>query len=346
MGVFEMKILTFVIPAYNSEAFLDKCISSMLVPELLEKLEILVVNDGSTDTTADIAQSYCIRYPDTVRLISQENKGHGGALNTGCASAAGRYIKVIDADDWVLSASLPAFVQALERCDSDVVLTHHHAIDISTGEVKNWRSYPEVFGKPYTFQQILSDWRSFDRSLTFHGITYRREFYHSHSQPLLEHVFYEDHQYATFPCCYAQSVTCLDLFVYEYRIGDVHQSVSSANQLKRIGHTEQVIHRMMAQYLTLPECSGKHYAAMKIQGLVLSYLTTMLLVNPDRKDGRRQAAKLMHNCKTQTPEVYQLAKAKYCVFYLMNWGHIRINAWQKIVSSKFYNFLRKNHTFT
>ena len=82
-----MKILTFVIPAYNSESFLHKCLDSMLVPELLEKLEILVVSDGSTDRTAEIAEGYCVRYPDTVRLISQENKGHGGALNTGCAAA-------------------------------------------------------------------------------------------------------------------------------------------------------------------------------------------------------------------------------------------------------------------
>lgn len=84
---------------------------------------------------------------------------------------------------------------------------------------------------------------------------------------------------------------------------------------------------------------------MKIQGLVLSYLTTMLLVNPDRKDGRWQAAKLMHNCKTQTPEVYQLAKAKYCVFYLMNWLHISQSTRDRILHSRLYNAIRKNHDF-
>lgn len=341
-----MKILTFVIPAYNSEAFLDKCISSMLVPELLEKLEILVVNDGSTDTTADIAQSYCTRYPDTVRLISQENKGHGGALNTGCASAAGRYIKVIDADDWVLSASLPAFVQALERCDSDVVLTHHHTIDISTGGVKNWRSYPEVFGKPYTFRQILSDWRSFDRSLTFHGITYRREFYQSHSQPLLEHVFYEDYQYATFPCCYAESVTCLDLFVYEYRIGDVHQSVSNASRLQRLHHAEAVIRKMAEQYLTLPECNGKRYAARKTHEMILSYLTTVLLVEPNRKKGRQKASKMMKLCKNSVPEIYALVQKKYWVFHGMNCLHLDMADWERIKMSSLYNHIMKKQYFT
>ena len=81
-----MKILSFIIPAYNSEQYLDKCVRSMLAPEVLDKLDIIIVNDGSTDATAAVAEKYCAAYPDSVRLISQENKGHGGALNTGFPS--------------------------------------------------------------------------------------------------------------------------------------------------------------------------------------------------------------------------------------------------------------------
>lgn len=332
-----MKILTFVIPAYNSESFLHKCLDSMLVPELLEKLEILVVNDGSTDRTAEIAEGYCVRYPDTVRLISQENKGHGGALNTGCAAATGKYLKVIDADDWVETGNLPELIRLLEGCGSDVVLTHYRTIDIGTGAIKNWRSFPEAFEKAYTFGEIMSDWRSFDRSLTFHGILYRREFYQKYAQPLLEHVFYEDHQYATFPCCHAESVMPFDLFLYDYRVGDVNQSVSNANQLKRIGHTEQVIRRMTEQYLPLPEVGGKRYAAMKIQRLVLSYLTTALLGHPNRKEGRRLAATLMKDIKAAAPEIYALAKPKYSAFRVMNWLHMSKQGWEQILHSGLYN---------
>ena len=183
-----MKILSFIIPAYNSEPYLDKCITSMLVPEVLDRLEIIVVNDGSSDTTPDIADRYCKQYPSTVRLISQENKGHGGALNTGCAAATGKYLKVIDADDWIDTKNLPAFVDLLENCESDVVLTHHQTIDIGTGEIKKWMSYPPEFGKSYNFAQIMSEWRSFYRSLTFHGITYRTLFYRQHGHQLLEHM--------------------------------------------------------------------------------------------------------------------------------------------------------------
>ena len=110
-----MKLLSFIIPSYNCEKYLDKCLASMLHPELLDQLEIIVVNDGSQDSTSTIAEKYVQDYPGTVRLINQENKGHGGALNTGCAAAQGKYLKVIDADDWVETQNLPAFLAFLDH---------------------------------------------------------------------------------------------------------------------------------------------------------------------------------------------------------------------------------------
>lgn len=341
-----MKVLSFIIPAFNSEAFLDKCIRSMLVAEVIEKLDIIIVNDGSTDKTPFVAEKYCAAYPESVRLISQENKGHGGALNTGCAAACGKYLKVIDADDWVETENLPQFLQLLESCDSDVVLTHHRTVDVRTGEMKNWRSFPKEFGRPYSFDQIMADWKSFDRSLTFHGITYHTAFYHRYGIQLPEHVFYEDHEYATFPCCYAKTVTPLDLFLYDYRIGDVTQSVSEENQLKRISHTEAVLNRMIQESGNLTcEAGGKAYAAMKTQGLLLSYLTTALLVEPNKKTGRSLASSQMEICKKSLPEIYALALPKYRVFLMMNRLHINKRTWEKILRSPVYNALRKNHGF-
>lgn len=342
-----MKVLTFVIPAYNSEQFLDKCIPSMLAPEILEKLEIIVVNDGSTDGTAAAAEKYCSLYPEIVHLISQENKGHGGALNTGCAAAQGKFLKVIDADDWVETQNLPAFVERLEQCESDVVLTHYHTIDISTGEIKNWRSYPKEFGRGYTFEEIMADWRSFDRSLTFHGITYRTSFYKECGMQLTEHVFYEDYEYATFPCCHANCVTPFDLFLYNYRIGDVNQSVSEANRLRRLSHIESVLERMTIEYNKVPniEENRASYIATKIQELLLSYLTTVLLVNPDKKAGRQLAKQQMQICQTEAPLSYHLIKRKYQVFQILNRLHINKQTWDSILNSRAYRVILKKHNF-
>ena len=340
-----MKVLSIIIPAYNSEQFLDKCVSSFLAPEVLDKLDIIIVNDGSTDNTVETAEKYCAKYPDSIRLISQENKGHGGALNTGCAAAVGKYLKVIDADDWVETENLPEFIRLLENCESDVVLTHHYTIDVGAREIKKWKSFPTEFGRSYTMDEIMADWKSFDRSLTFHGITYRTAFYQEYGIHLSEHVFYEDHEYATFPCCRAGSVICFDLFLYVYRIGDVNQSVSDANQLSRIEHTAAVLRRMTEEYEKLPDGDGKHYAAIKLQGLLLSYLTTALLADPDRKEGRLLAGRVMAARRCDTPEVYRQVRGKYGVFSLMNRLHIQKQTWNRILQSRLYNFLRGKRAF-
>lgn len=343
-----MKVLSIIVPSYNSDRFLRKGIESFLCEEVLDKLDIIIVNDGSRDDTPVLAMEYCHRYPNSVRLINQENKGHGGALNTGCAAAVGKYLKVIDADDWVQTRNLPEFIRLLEGCSSDVVLTHHRTIDITTGEIKNWKNYPETFGKAHTFDEIMSDWKSFDRSLTFHGITYRRDFYHQYGIRLSEHVFYEDHEYATFPCCMASSITPFDLFIYEYRVGDVEQSVSDANQLRRVGHTEIVLHRLVSEFHKLPlaeDAPGRDYVCMKAQGLLLSYLTTVMLVEPDKKKGRKMGAEMMEYFHTKLPGTWEKAGKQYAAFCVMNRLHISRKLFDTMLNSKVYNKLRNNHDF-
>lgn len=342
------KILSFIIPSYNAQQFLDKCIPSFVNEEVFDELDVIIVNDGSKDNTAEVAQKYCDMYPNSVRLISQENKGHGGALNTGCAAAVGKYLKVIDADDWVETQNLPEFVKLLKECNSDVVLTHHYTINISTGEVKKWMSYPKEFGKAYTFDEIMADWKSFDRSLTFHGITYNTKFYHENAIQLSEHVFYEDHEFATIPCCYAKSITPFDLFIYDYRIGDVQQSVSDENQLKRISHTEAILKRFIKEYKTLKldeNSAGKTYYCMKAQGLLLSYITTVMLVEKNKKFGRELGDKMMARFRKHMPMTFEMAVKQYKIFRLMNGFRINKKVWEVILDSKVYKIIQRKRDF-
>ncbi len=342
------KILSFIIPSYNCERFLDKCISSMLQEDILAHLDIIIVNDGSKDSTAEIAEKYCSMHPDSIRLISQDNKGHGGALNTGCAAAVGKYLKVIDADDWVETSNLPEYIAFLQNCDSDVVLTHHYTLDISNGEVKKWMSYPGAFGKTYRFDEIMSVWNDYSRSLTFHGITYKTAFYQQNTRGLSEHIFYEDHEYATIPCCLAHSVTPLDLFIYNYRIGDVEQSVSEINQLKRLSHMEAVLNRLLAEYPILSahmDSFACDYYCRKVQGVLLAYLTTLLLVMPNRKEGRQLSDRTMQTVRQQLPKSYELSHKQYRIFRLMNQFGFRKKTWDKILHSALYRKVQGNHDF-
>jgi glycosyltransferase involved in cell wall biosynthesis len=315
----------------------------------MDKVEIIVVNDGSGDDTQAVAEEFVAQYPNTVRLINQENKGHGGALNTGCSAAQGKYLKVIDADDWVETDNLSRFTKELEKTDSDVVLTHHYTINISTGEKRKWKSYPGEFYKAYTFEEIMQNWKNFDRSLTFHGITYNTAFYKENCISLSEHVFYEDHEFATIPCCKAKSITPLDLFIYNYRIGDVTQSVSDTNQLERKGHTKTVLFRLMDVFSTIANDlaeANKKYFSMKTQGLLLSYLSTVLLLEANKGQGRKYAKEIMVQIKEKMPLVFELAKKQYRCLCVMNYLHISKKTFQYILNSKVYNKLRSNHDFS
>ena len=104
-----MKLLSIAIPCYNSQDYMEKCIESLLVGG--EEVEILVVDDGSSDRTAEIADAYAAKYPTIVKAIHQENGGHGEAVNAGIRNATGLYFKVVDSDDWV---NKEAYIRILE----------------------------------------------------------------------------------------------------------------------------------------------------------------------------------------------------------------------------------------
>ena len=109
----EKKTLTFVVPAYNMTEYLERCVESLIALKRNDDIEVLIVDDGSSDGTLEMAKTFEARNPGIVRAIHQENKGHGGAVNTGIAAASGMYVKVVDADDWVGPESLEQVMAVL-----------------------------------------------------------------------------------------------------------------------------------------------------------------------------------------------------------------------------------------
>ena len=82
----EKKTLTFVVPAYNMTEYLERCVESLIASKRNDDIEVLIVDDGSSDGTLEMAKTFEARNPGIVRAIHQENKGHGGAVNTGIAA--------------------------------------------------------------------------------------------------------------------------------------------------------------------------------------------------------------------------------------------------------------------
>ena len=341
-----MKVLSLIVPSYNSEQFLDKCLASFIDDTVIDKLDIIVVNDGSTDNTPDIANKYCDRYPQSVRLINQENKGHGGALNTGCENAKGKYLKVIDADDWIDTENLSVFISKLEEIESDVVLTHYTTVNVSDGVVKRWMSYPIDFERNYDLNEISQNWSHFDRCFTFHGITYKTDFYQNSGYRLSEKVFYEDHEFSTFPACYANSVYPIDLSLYCYRVGDINQSVSEQNSVKRLSHTETVLKRFVSEFNNnLNKLYSKEFVANKAKILLISHISTALLSDSDRKRGKKCAKEIMAYFKTNFPMVYGMCKKKYLTLKLMHFFRIKKKTLDKLIHGKLYLRLKGANDF-
>ncbi|MDO5131879.1 MAG: glycosyltransferase family 2 protein [Eubacteriales bacterium] len=108
-----MKLLSIAVPCYNSEGYMENCVKSLLVGG--DEVEILIVDDGSTDRTAEIADRLEKEHPGMIRAIHQPNKGHGGAVNTGIANASGLYFKVVDSDDKVRASAYKSILDTLRR---------------------------------------------------------------------------------------------------------------------------------------------------------------------------------------------------------------------------------------
>jgi len=295
--------------------------------------------------TAEIARSFCDRRPNMFRLISKENGGHGSTINVGSKEARGKYIKVIDADDWVVTENLEEFLRFLGDSDADAVLTPFHMVDMNTGERTVQKMYISDYNHCYTPEEIAADWKAFDRCTTFHGITYRTEFYNQYRHELTEKVFYEDQEYATIPFCHAGKVAVLDLMIYQYLVGNSQQSVAKENQIKRIGHLETVIEGMLIYWTMHHAESGfsQRYFIHKLEDSILAYYRIMCILNPNKSDGRKACVTINKHVQKVNPELYQMLLKKYKIFWLFSMFYINEERYEKIIHSSAFRKIRRNH---
>lgn len=253
-----MKILTIVVPTYNVEKYLNQCLESFVIPEIMEDLEVLIINDGSTDTSSSIGQSFANEYPDSFRLITKENGGHGSTINKGIEEAVGKYFKVVDGDDWILKEGLIKLITFLKKVDTDLVLNNYYWINDSTGE-KSCEVDQVCPGIPYgqevPFVNVIE--KIFFK---MHAITYRTNILRNIPEKIDEHCYYVDMEYMMFPLPYIKTVSVIADYVYMYRIGQPTQSVSIENMKKRCNQHERVVNRLLdyyTKYASLSEAAGK-----------------------------------------------------------------------------------------
>ena len=332
--------LTIIVPAYNVERYLHKCLDSMAGRD--ERLEILIVDDGSTDRTGEIADKYAARYPGQVRVIHKENGGHGSGINVGAAQARGRYFKVIDADDWIVTENLSAVLDRLAGSDADAAVAGFHEVDMKSGRRAAYPSACDFCGREVDVAELLAVYDAIRDCFSFHGLFYKTAWWCAHDIRLTEGVFYEDQEYAALPFAYLERLLVLPEFFYEYMVGNSNQSVSYQNQVKRIGHIETVLRNMLSfyqQHTPMGE-AREEYFMRRLSVVAMSYFATALVKNRDRTQGGADARRVRAWLEEEAPGLARRTEKKYKALRMARAAHLSPALYQKMLTTSFYQKFR------
>ena len=231
-----MKLLTVTVPCYNSQDYMEKCIESLLRGG--ERVEIIVIDDGSRDATGEIGDRYAAQYPGIVKVIHQENGGHGAGINAGLKAATGKYFKVVDSDDEV-SGDFVAFLDRLELCDQqggvDLFVTNYYYVH-TDGIGDRSINYSDVLPEGRIFGWGDTKRFKLHQMLTIHSCTFRTEVMRRCGGELPRKVFYEDNLMVCRTLPFVERMFYMDVDLYRYTIGREGQSVQDDVSRRRYTH--------------------------------------------------------------------------------------------------------------
>ena len=273
-----MKLITFTVPCYNSAAYMDHCIETLLTAG--EDAEIILVDDGSKDDTGKIADSYAEKYPTIVRVIHQENGGHGEGVNQGIRNATGVYFKVVDSDDWLDTDALQKALAELrahlnDEQPLDLMMANYvyeHVAD-NTQQHRRLQGYPARGPRLYLAgdRQVPAEQKHPDAHVSS---TAPRSCAHS-GMELPKHTFYVDNIFVYQPLPQVKTIYYMNLDLYRYFIGREDQSVNEANMIKRVDQQLRVTRIMMNAvdvYALPPEQN-------KLRAYMLNYFSMMMAIS-------------------------------------------------------------------
>ena len=270
-----MKLLSVTIPCYNSAEYMENAIKSAIAGG--EDIEILVVNDGSNDNTADIADEYSKRYPGIVRAIHKKNGGHGSAVNTGIANAKGLYFKVLDSDDWFDEDSLLKVMDFLRKVVTDSIpldmLICNYVYEKPSINKQKVISYNSAIPKDKFITWNNVKHFRMSQNLIMHSLIYRTKLLRECRLKLPEHTFYVDNIYAYKPLPYVKCMYYMDTNLYRYYIGRSDQSVNEVVMTKRIDQQIKVTKLMIDCHNPL-KIKNK-----KLRNYMIKYLAMMMIVS-------------------------------------------------------------------
>lgn len=310
----EMKVLTVAVPCYNSEAYMKKTLDHLIVGG--DKVEVLVIDDGSSDGTLDIAREYERLYPEIVRAVHQENKGHGGAVNTGIRLARGEYFKVCDSDDYFAYDPFMKLLDVLSDAivtgkEPDVVITNyvydkqgarHKKVMKYTGK------YPEY--RVFTWDEVKKPLGS-TQYVLMHSLTYKLSLLRENKTRLPEHCFYVDNLMAFQPLIYAKTLFYLNEDLYMYFIGRQDQSVNEKVMLGRVDQQLKVTRMMINAYRPDLVVEKNHMTHLVHYMGIMMTVSSILLLRKGTKESIKERNRLWKQLRKKDMKLFLKLRSGY-----------------------------------
>jgi len=298
------KILSVSVAAYNLEDLISENLESWINVDVMDKIEVLIIDDGSKDNTAKIVEQYEKKYPQTFKLIKQKNSGPGSTVNSGIKHASGKYFRMVDGDDWVRTENLAEYIMKLENTDADIVLTNYEIYDNSAKQIIENKKTHITPGEKYNFDDVSSKIKP-----QMHNVTYKTKILKDNNI-ILDNGFYTDVEYLLLPLKYIKSIIYYDIEIYVYRIGQANQSVSISSMQKNIDMHKIVLNRMIQYFEENKEeisKEKKEYLIKQIATVADAHIGTLLTFEMN-KETRNKIKDFNKELKKKSRSIYNMYK--------------------------------------
>ena len=274
-----MKLLSVAIPCYNSAAYMEHCVETLLTGG--DRVEIIIVDDGSVkDNTAEIGDRLAKEHEGIVKCVHQENGGHVEAVNRGLKNATGRYFNVVESDDWFNVEALRKVLNKLSEYDSDDheidALFSNYVYEKEGALHKHIVQYRDCLpvNREFTWDEIGHFKKG--QYILMHSVIFRTKMLRECKLQLPKHTFYVDNLYVFVPLPYVKKMYYLDVDFYRYFIGRDDQSVNEKVMIGRIDQQTRV-NRLMFDYFSDYVKSGK--SNKKLDKYMYNYLEIISVVS-------------------------------------------------------------------
>lgn len=324
------KILSTIVPSYNMETYLPKCLGSLIVDnqELLQKLEVIVVNDGSKDRTSEIAHEFEAKYPGVFKVIEKPNGHYGSCINAALPVVQGEYVKVLDADDWVATEAfeklLKGINEELKQGDlaADLIVTDYASVDpdglvisVSKCDIDEMATTLMEVRQPY-FRFLI------------HSICYRTKNLQRIQYRQTEGMPYTDTEWIIEPMITVRKLRYLPIQVTNYLVGRDGQTMDTKVLAKSFKYILHITKGLLARYedkcAKCEESAKRYYRQQVINMVMLAYSWGIMGYEGVQVEGDMVE---FDKCVSSYPEFYKLTED--CIYGPNHLPFQYIKAWRR-----------------